>query len=218
MDSDILPGMSAGQSVKPHIAIVGAGNLAGALAVSLRAADYLIDQIVSRETAGSLQRARALAAEVGATAVPTDGAQIRAEIVWFCVPDGEIANAAKALALAADWKGKVAFHSSGALTSGELGILRRRRAAVASVHPMMTFVRGSRPSLAGAPFALEGSAKAVKAARAVILDLGGQSFPIGKRQKEAYHAWGMFASPLFTALLAASRARGQCRRSKPQSG
>jgi predicted short-subunit dehydrogenase-like oxidoreductase (DUF2520 family) len=32
----------------------------------------------------------------------------------------------------------------------------------------------------------------------------GQPFSIRKDQKGAYHAWGMFASPLLTALLAAT--------------
>ncbi len=150
-----------------------------------------------------MRRARALAREVGAAAAVVARARIRAEIVWFCVPDGAIAGAAASLTGAADWSGKVALHSSGALTSHELAVLRKRGAAVASVHPLMTFVRGSRPSLAGVPFAIEGDPKAVRAARAVVLRLRGQPFPIGKQQKEAYHAWGMFASPLLTALLAA---------------
>jgi len=108
------------------------------------------------------------------------------------------------LAGAADWNGKVALHSSGALTSDELSVLRETGAAVASVHPLMTFVRGSRPSFAGVPFALEGSLRAARAARAIVLDLRGQAFTIRKPQKATYHAWGMFASPLLTALLAAS--------------
>ena len=45
-----------------------------------------------------------------------------AELVWFCVPDGEIAKCARLLA-AKDWKGKIAMHSSGALTSDELQAL-----------------------------------------------------------------------------------------------
>lgn len=193
-------------SAKPRIAIVGAGNLAGALAVDLRGAGYPIEQIVSRGSATSLQRARRLASEVGAVVVSEVRARpmINAEIVWFCVPDGALASAAKSLAGAADWKGKVALHSSGALTSDELGELRDRGAGVASVHPLMTFVRGSRPPLAGVAFALEGSPKAVRAARAIVLNLRGLPFAIRKPQKEAYHAWGMFASPLLIALLAAA--------------
>jgi len=195
--------MSAKLSGKPLMTIVGAGNLAGALAVALREAGYRIDQIVSRGSEASLRRSRRLAHEVGAAAVVVARAQIRAEVVWFCVPDGAIASAAASLTGAADWQGKVALHSSGALTSDELNVLRRRGAAVASVHPLMTFVRGSRPSLAGVAFAIEGDPKAVRAARAIVLQLRGQPFAIRKQRKEAYHAWGMFASPLLTALLAA---------------
>jgi predicted short-subunit dehydrogenase-like oxidoreductase (DUF2520 family) len=54
------------------------------------------------------------------------------------------------------------------------------------------------------PFALEGDAAAVRVARRVIEDVGGDAYPIRKRDKAAYHAWGTFASPLFTALLAAT--------------
>jgi len=195
--------MSGKLSAKPRIAIVGAGNLAGALALSLREAGYRIDQIVARGQAGSLRRARRLGREVRASVAAITRAQIRAEIVWFCVPDGAIASTARSLTGAADWSGKVAVHSSGALTSDELDVLRQRGAAVASVHPLMTFVRGSRPSLGGVPFAIEGDPKARRAARAIILRLRGQPFTIRKERKEAYHAWGTFASPLLTALVVA---------------
>jgi predicted short-subunit dehydrogenase-like oxidoreductase (DUF2520 family) len=52
------------------------------------------------------------------------------------------------------------------------------------------------------PFALEGDAAAMRVARRVAQDVGGIAYPIGKKDKAAYHAWGTFASPLFTALLA----------------
>jgi len=200
----MLPGMSSTLSTKPRIAIVGAGNLASALAISLRGSGYRIEQIISRGSAFSLRRAKQLASEVGASATSIARANIRAEIVWFCVPDSAIASAASSLSGAANWGGKVALHSSGALTSDELAVLGRRGADIASVHPMMTFVRGSRPALAEVPFAIEGSRKAVRVARAAVLSLGGHPFAIQKPQKEAYHAWGMFVSPLITALLAAS--------------
>ena len=203
-DSGILPGMSVGFPEKPHIAIVGAGKLASALAPALRAAGYVIEQIVSRPPAASLRRARKLAREVHARAVAIDAVQLHAEIVWFCVLDGEIEKASRALREACDWHGKIALHSSGALTSDALNILRKRGAAVASVHPMMTFVRGSQPSLVKVPFALEGTRKAVDAACRIVLNLHGQPNLVRKRQKENYHAWGMFASPLFAALLASA--------------
>jgi predicted short-subunit dehydrogenase-like oxidoreductase (DUF2520 family) len=207
----MLPGMPAKRSFKeriqPSITIVGAGNLAWALGTSLRAAGYTVDQIVSRGNAASVRRARMLATTLDTQAVRIDDAQIHdvqinAKVVWFCVPDGVIAEAAEKLKASSDWAGKVALHSSGALTSDELNILRQNGAAVASVHPMMTFVQGSQPPLREVPFAIEGDAKAVRAARKIVKRLGGKAYSIRREQKAAYHAWATFASPLLTALLA----------------
>ena len=129
--------------------------------------------------------------------------ELTAEIVWFCVPDRAIAAQARALAKThSDWRGKIAVHSSGALDSGELAALRGRGAATASAHPLMTFVPGVRPSLAGVGFAVEGQVAAVRAVRRLIAALGGRAYPIDPRQKVLYHAWGTFASPLMIALLA----------------
>jgi predicted short-subunit dehydrogenase-like oxidoreductase (DUF2520 family) len=196
--------MSRKLARKPRIAIVGAGNLARALAVSLRVAGYEIDQIISQKNAASLRRAQRLARQVGAAAVAMAPEQIESEIVWFCVPDAAIRSVATRLALAGNWKGKVALHSSGALTGDELSSLSKRGAKVASVHPLMTFVRGSQPSFAGVPFAIEGNPQAVQAARAIVFSLHGKPFAIEKKHKAAYHCWGMFASPLLDALLVTS--------------
>ncbi len=193
----MLPGMAA----KPRVAIVGAGKLGTALALALREAGYPIKAVMARSRGDSLRRAQKLAKQVGACA-SNDLSDARAELIWFCVPDAEIARAAISLAKQTEWKGRVAFHASGALTSDALCALRRRGAAVASLHPLMTFVRGSRSSLKGVSFAVEGDTRAVHVARRVVVDLGGHVCSIRKQDKAAYHAWGTFASPLLTALLA----------------
>jgi predicted short-subunit dehydrogenase-like oxidoreductase (DUF2520 family) len=194
--------MLRGMRGKPKIAIVGAGNFATALAVSLQRSGYSIEAVISRSRAGSLKKARTLAGEVGARAFSTIPGTLSAELVWFCVPDGQIAVAARTSPEEIEWKGRVALHSSGVLTSDELAVLRSRGAAVAAVHPLMTFVRSSRPPLAGVPFAVEGDAAAIREMRRVIKDLGGSTHATRKEDKAAYHAWGTFASPLLTALLA----------------
>jgi predicted short-subunit dehydrogenase-like oxidoreductase (DUF2520 family) len=188
---------------KLRIAIVGAGNLASALAVSLDRAGYRIEAVIVGSRSSSLTKARRLAKQVNARSV-VDWSRFRADVVWFCVPDSEIARAARSGADKIDWSGKVALHSSGALSSDELAVLRKRGARVASIHPMMTFVRGCRPPFAAVPFAIEGDPAAVRVARRIVGDLGGVSHAIRKSDKAAYHAWGTFASPLFTALLATS--------------
>jgi predicted short-subunit dehydrogenase-like oxidoreductase (DUF2520 family) len=193
----MLPAMAA----KPRIAIVGPGRLGSALTLELKRAGYTISEIVSRNGARSRQKAHQLARKVGAHSSTGSNAHLDADLVWFCVPDQAIASVASQLASVFDWKRKIAFHSSGALASDELNALCRRGAAVASVHPLMTFVAGSIPSLESVPFAVEGDTMAVRMARRIVRDLGGEAFTIRKQHKAAYHAWGAFASPLLVATL-----------------
>jgi predicted short-subunit dehydrogenase-like oxidoreductase (DUF2520 family) len=185
---------------KASIAIVGPGRLGSALALELRRAGYRISEVVSGKSSTSRRKALALAQLVRSRAVAV-GDRLHADLVWFCVPDREIARAARQLADTVDWQGKVALHSSGALASDELRLLRLRGAAVASVHPLMTFVRRSVPSLKNVPFALEGDPVAVRVARRIVRDLEAEAFPISRNRKMAYHAWGAFTSPLLIALL-----------------
>lgn len=193
----MLPAMA----VKPSIAIVGPGRLGSALVAALVRAHYTVTEIIARNKMESRRKARALVKIARARVCTPEDARLDADLIWFCVPDREIATAATALAPLASWKGKIAFHSSGALSSDELDALRRRGAAVASVHPLMTFVSRAIPSLAGVPFALEGDAAAVQMARRIVHDLGATPFMIRKKDKAAYHAWGAFASPLIVAAL-----------------
>lgn len=192
---------------KRTVAVVGAGSLASSLAPALAKAGYTITEIIartraqSRRRSQSLVRARALAKKVGARAVTVENAALDAALLWFCVPDREISAAAAALAGRGPSGIRFAFHSSGALLSGELGALRKTGVAVASVHPLMTFVARVRPSLAGVPFALEGDAAATKLARRIVGDLGGESFLLPARRKAAYHAWATMTSPLLLAYL-----------------
>jgi len=192
----MLPAMAG----KLRVAIVGSGNLGSALATSLRRAGYAIE-VVARSSAESERRAKALAKRVRGL-VRAGLGESTASVVWICVPDDAIEQVARSLASGVNWRRRVVIHSSGALTSDALNVLRKCGASVASVHPLMTFVAGSRPSLQGVSFAIEGDAAAVRASRRIVNDLGGDAYPIRKQAKAAYHAWGTFASPLLTALLA----------------
>ncbi|MGO9864577.1 MAG: DUF2520 domain-containing protein [Terriglobales bacterium] len=212
---------------KPTVAIVGAGSLATFLAEALGAAGFTITEIVSRNSPRSRRRASALAAKVGAQAVTATSSALDATLLWLCVPDRHIRNSASTLArrlaarAAAPTSGRFksqtnkvrfALHSSGALLSRELDPLRKAGVAVASVHPLMTFVAGSHPPLLGVPFAIEGDAEATRVARRIVRDLGGKSFSLKSSRKAAYHAWATLTSPLLLAFLVtleeAARAAG----------
>jgi predicted short-subunit dehydrogenase-like oxidoreductase (DUF2520 family) len=186
---------------RPTITLVGPGNLGRVLALALHAAGYRIDEVVSRGAPESRKRGRALARQVGARAATYADARLASEIVWLCVSDDAIAPTASALAPRADWKGKIALHSSGARSSSELGPLARRGAAVGSLHPMQTFVPASRATLADVPFAVEGDPATVRIGRRIARDLGGRVFTIRPEAKVLYHAIGSFCSPMIVATL-----------------
>src|SRR5258708_20347369 len=107
----MLPAMK-----RPSIAIVGAGRLGTALAMRLAEAGYSIPEVIGRGNPKSLRTARTVARKVGARVVTLRTTQLTADLIWFCVPDAEISNAATELSRH-DWRGKIAFHSSGVLTS-----------------------------------------------------------------------------------------------------
>jgi predicted short-subunit dehydrogenase-like oxidoreductase (DUF2520 family) len=193
-------------SAKPAITIVGPGNLGSALAISLQQAGYRIREIVWGESRSSAIRARRLARQLRARAVGPEQAHWGVRVVWLCVPDRAIAKVAHILAPLTSWKGKIVLHSSGALGSDELKSLRRLGAATASLHPLMTFIRDSRPSLQQVPFAAEGDRAAIAVARQIVRDLKGEMFLIPRPRKPAYHTWGAFISPLLvTALVTAEQ-------------
>jgi predicted short-subunit dehydrogenase-like oxidoreductase (DUF2520 family) len=183
------------------------------LAVALDESGYQITEVVCRDAPSSRRRARKLALKAGARVVSTLTGEITAPLVWFCVPDREIRAAASSLAgrssrdsargVSGTRQGSVrfAFHSSGALPGGELSALRKKGFAVAAVHPLMTFVPGSKPSMAGVPFAVEGDPAAIRLARQIVRDLGGESFSLAASRKAAYHAWATMTSPLLLAFL-----------------
>jgi predicted short-subunit dehydrogenase-like oxidoreductase (DUF2520 family) len=174
---------------KPSIALVGYGNLGRVLAATLKRRGYRVDEIIRRDSKPRLL----------------------ADVVWFCVPDKAIASCARWLATKADWNGKIAVHSSGALPASELRALERRGASIASAHPLNTFVEKSKPDLAGVPFAVEGNARTVRTVIAIARDLNANGPVIRLRpdQKPLYHAMGAFASPLLVALLANAEVVGK---------
>jgi predicted short-subunit dehydrogenase-like oxidoreductase (DUF2520 family) len=193
--------MTSQPNSKPAVTIVGLGRLGTALALELKRAGYPISEIVTSTRHASQRRGALLARQLKTQSSSINNARLDGDLLWLAVPDGQIIAAANALSARVDWKNKIAFHSSGALGSDELKALRQGGAAVASVHPFMTFVRRTIRSLEQVPWAIEGDPSAKRLARQIIRDFKGQAFAIRKQDKVLYHAWGTFASPLFIALL-----------------
>jgi predicted short-subunit dehydrogenase-like oxidoreductase (DUF2520 family) len=186
---------------KGSIAIVGVGRLGTALASELAKSGYRIDELVIKQGSRPRPGVFGLATKIGAKVVQWQRAKLNSDVIWFCVPDGVIASAAVSAVEKTEWRKKIVFHSSAALTSNELEALQRGGAAVASIHPMMTFAAGSMPSLRGVTFSIEGDPSALRVASRVARDLGGRVFLIRKEHKPLYHVFGGFMAPLLVSLL-----------------
>jgi predicted short-subunit dehydrogenase-like oxidoreductase (DUF2520 family) len=199
------------------ISFVGAGALASAMARLLQARGYAICEVLSREEAASQRKARSLALAVGAEATTLTKARLDCDVLWLAVPDGAIESVAGDLARELERRvilccrpqaqgPRIILHASGALSSEVLAALAACGVETGSAHPMMTFVAGEPPSLEGVWFAVEGTCKAVRAARALAKKLGARSFTIEPQSKALYHAFGAMLSPMLaTELEAAER-------------
>jgi predicted short-subunit dehydrogenase-like oxidoreductase (DUF2520 family) len=155
------------------IAVVGRGRLGPALAGALSAAGHSV--------AGPLGR--------GAAAEGAD-------VVLLCVPDGEIAAAARAIA---PRDGLLLGHCSGATG---LDVLAPHEAF--GLHPLMTVTHAG-AAFAGAGAAVAGTSdRALATARAVAETLGMRPFAVADEDRAAYHAAASIAANFLTTLEAAA--------------
>jgi len=191
------------------ITLIGAGNLAQALGPALKAAGYRIEVVAGRNRAESQRRARLLARRLGAKWCSVEQVKPTSDVVWLLHTDDALATTAQTLARAGDWRGKVALHSSGALSSDVLQPLKKAGAQTASLHPMMTFVAGTSLEMSKVPFAVEGDRAALAAAKQIVRRLHAEIFPIRKSAKVLYHALGSFSSPMIVATLVTAERVGR---------
>lgn len=146
---------------------------------------------------------RALASALPAAGVPVRGPLGRGEscaedaIVLLCVPDREIAAAARAVA-----PGRLVGHCSGA---GTLEPLRPHEAF--SLHPLMT-VPFHRPALfEGAGCAIAGSTdRGLDVARGLAVALGMHPVLVADADRAVYHAAATMASNYLVTLESAAAA------------
>lgn len=199
-----------GAQSKASISIIGAGRLGTALAVALASRGYSIEAVVARR----LHHARRAAALIPSAPRPLTSAQLNllpsSDLLFITTPDDAIEQAAASLLLLAkstpETSGKrkrTVLHTSGALSSNVLSGLRDAGFHVGSMHPLVSVsdaVSGAE-SLRTAFYCVEGERAASRVARALVRDLGGQSFSISARDKALYHAAAVMASGHVVALF-----------------
>jgi predicted short-subunit dehydrogenase-like oxidoreductase (DUF2520 family) len=155
------------------IAIVGRGRIGPALAAALSAAGHPVTGPHGRGFEGA-----------------------DADVVLVCVPDGEIAAAARAVT---PRDGLLVGHCSGATG---LAVLAPHEAF--GLHPLMTVAHGP-ASFAGAGAAIGGTTqRAAATARALAERLGMRPFAIADEDRAAYHAAAAIAANFLTTIEGAA--------------
>jgi predicted short-subunit dehydrogenase-like oxidoreductase (DUF2520 family) len=187
-------------SPNAEISIIGLGNWGTSLAAALTRAGTPPREIVVR------RRKRGQSGTVA-----WGEAVLDARILWLCVPDSAVAEAAGEIVRRRAGPGRhrlsgqILIHSSGALTVDILKPANRAGAAVASVHPAMTFPTRRIVALDGVLFGVEAPNPGVRRIlHGLVRALGGQPFDVASKNKALYHAAGTLASPLLVAELAAA--------------
>ncbi len=182
-----------------RIGFIGAGRLARALSLALRAAGVPVVRVASRSEAS----ARALAEPLPGCRVGDVEAVARdCDLVFLTSPDGLIAEIARAV----PWReGQSVAHCSGATPVAALRPAADAGARIGGFHPMQAF--GADPgaalaSLPGCTVAIEAEPPLDALLHELARRLGCVGLTLPPEARVRYHASGGYASQHVHALLA----------------
>lgn len=203
----------ASRPKRHSVAIIGAGRLGTALGLALKEKGHKIKLVVTHRSSTARRAAKIFGSrtlalsslQLNQLGARQDDLLNRCSLILIATPDDRIPSIVAALAplLTPDSARRVALHTSGALAADVLGPLRSARMAVGSLHPLVSISdsRSGARALTRAFFSVEGDPQAVRAAKSLVKQLGGQSFNIDSGRKALYHAAAVTAAPNMTALF-----------------
>lgn len=183
------------------IGIIGAGRAGGALAVALAAAGYRVVALFSR----SSERVRALAQQIGATAVDASVDVARsASLVFLATPDAAIAPVCRAIAEMDGWRvGQGVVHCSGALGREALADAAAAGALTGGFHPLQTLAGPETATrLRGSYVAIDADPPLAAMLREMAHAIGAMPFDLDSQHRALYHAAAVMVANYTVALYA----------------
>lgn len=167
------------------VGVIGAGRVGPVLARALRAVGHSVTGISGGQ--GDAERLDAMLP--GVPLLNPEEILRRSELVLFAVPGKELPALVAGLSATGAWQpGQLAIHTcaghgtavfSSALAAGVIPL---------AIHPVMSFTGTSIDieRLSGISWAITASAPVMPIAEALVLELGGEGFPLGEREREGY--------------------------------
>jgi predicted short-subunit dehydrogenase-like oxidoreductase (DUF2520 family) len=188
------------------ISILGAGRVGQAIGfLASRAGHQIVDVVCS--SARSARRAANFIGSGRPIAASRAGLN-PADLILISTPDDKISGASRLILESMPGIGHpVVLHTSGALTSVDLGDLKGAGLSVGSCHPLQSIQSGRLgvKLLKGSYFCVEGDGRAVRVARRLVKDLGGKVFSVENQKRVLYHAAAVLASGCVVGLLSISK-------------
>lgn len=203
------------QPQRLSVSIIGAGRLGTALAHALKRAGHRVDLVITNHASSARRAALATSVPIAVAFdhLERSNSAIRrllaTDLLLISTPDDAIEPVAKAVAEIFRRQtrrlkpgAKIVFHTSGALSAEILDPLREAGFAAGSLHPLVSVARSASPDIfRNAYFCIEGERRALQVARAIVKQLGGQSFSIASESKPLYHAAAAMSSGHLVALF-----------------
>jgi predicted short-subunit dehydrogenase-like oxidoreductase (DUF2520 family) len=196
-----------------RFSIIGAGNLGTHLIHSLVKKGYILKYIYKKAKYPGPGFEAAIEENIGLIVEQSD-------FIIISTRESKIREAAEWAAVSSDPGGKIFFHTSNSLTSGELISLKEKGAGAASFSPLQTFAEiepGPKENLfKGIFFLAEGDREAVKLAEKIAGDLGAHVLVVDKEDKPYIHIAAVSASNFLIAIL--KLAEGQLKKTTGKAG
>ena len=194
-----------GSSQRSGLAIVGPGRIGKAIGRLLKEAGFDVRFVAARRLARARSGARFIGD--GEPLALLDPRLTLARTVLLTTTDRAVPEVAKALAVQPGgrhaWRGKIVLHTCGSLPASVLRPLKRRGAAIGSMHPFQTVPDASAGvrDLLGCYWSVEGDAAAQRVARKYIHALQGTAFQLRSGQRALYHLSAFLVSPTVVVLM-----------------
>jgi len=184
------------------ISIIGPGRVGQALGKLLHEAGFPVLFVAARRRAPAQRAARFIGS---GRPIGLDAPELTiAPVILLTTSDAALAPVARSLApLRNDWSGRVVLHTSGSVPAAVLAPLKRRGAAIGSLHPYQTIPNPSTGvrNLVGGYWGIEGDPAARRVAARWVKALRGVPFPIRPEKKILYHASAFMVCPTLVTLM-----------------